>query len=77
MRKRQNAVEDVCDEADYPGSPIYDEYPDRETLYGLCGRAMKRACEYGLSAEESDAGRDMMLILLVCEIGRRRLYRRA
>jgi hypothetical protein len=31
----QQRVEEVIDTLDYPGSPIYDEYPDRMRMYGL------------------------------------------
>ena len=30
VRRCQSFVEACCDRYDHPGSPIYDEYPDRE-----------------------------------------------
>lgn len=34
----QEKVEEICDHMDYPGSPIYDEYPDRFTMDRICRR---------------------------------------
>lgn len=34
-KELQQRVEEVIDALDYPGSPIYDEYPDRMRMYGL------------------------------------------
>ena len=34
-KQMQLCVEAVCDELEYEGSPIYDEYPDRLAMYRL------------------------------------------
>lgn len=36
MKRIQSVVEEVCEEHDYKGSPIYDEYPDRLALHMMC-----------------------------------------
>lgn len=38
----QLCVEAVCDELEYEGSPIYDEYPDRIFLEKLTKRALEK-----------------------------------
>lgn len=38
VREWQQRVEEVCDEMEYEGSPIYDEYPDRIMMEGLVAR---------------------------------------
>lgn len=43
IKRLQSHVEDVCDEMDYDGSAIYDEYPDRLALYQLCEKVRERA----------------------------------
>ena len=37
-KQMQLCVEAVCDELEYEGSPIYDEYPDRIFLEKLTGK---------------------------------------
>ena len=32
-KRKQVLAEEACDLLEYPGSPMYDEYPDREFLY--------------------------------------------
>ncbi|MGI6054275.1 MAG: hypothetical protein ACOYA8_05335 [Clostridium sp.] len=39
VRQAQRCVEEVCDEMEYEGSPIYDEYPDRIMLEALVRKA--------------------------------------
>jgi hypothetical protein len=36
-------VEDACDQMEYEGSPMFDEYPDRTTIYRLCERIRRQA----------------------------------
>lgn len=71
VRQCQNLVEAGCDRMDYPGSPIYDEYPDREVLYRLRDGILKYAREHGM-----EENRDMTQLLLLYEIMRRREQRR-
>ena len=76
VRKQQNLIEEVCDGMDYAGSPIYDEYPDRETIYRMRDSVVERACKCGAIKEQDKAKEtDLILILLVCEIHRRRVIR--
>jgi hypothetical protein len=44
-RKIQRQVEEVCNQLDYPGSFLYDEYPDRFTLEQLCKKIHKKLQE--------------------------------
>ena len=41
-KQMQLCVEAVCDELEYEGSPIYDEYPDRIFLEKLTKRALEK-----------------------------------
>ena len=43
MKRLQVLVEEGCDEVDYYGSPIYDEYPDQVMVRRLCARIAERA----------------------------------
>jgi len=67
MRRCQSLVEEGCDRYDYPGSPIYDDYPDRVSLYRIRDGILKSAEERGYSAD-----RDLTELLLLHEILRRR-----
>lgn len=67
MRRCQSLVEEGCDRYDYPGSPIYDEYPDRVSLYGIRDGILRQAKERGVQAD-----RDLTQLLLLLEIQRRR-----
>lgn len=51
-KQMQLCVEAVCDEMEYEGSPIYDEYPDRIFLEKLTKRALEKWQEMGVSREE-------------------------
>lgn len=70
MRRCQSLVEEECDRYDYPGSPIYDDYPDRESLYRIRDGILKNAGSRGYSAD-----RDLTQLLLLNEIDRRRARR--
>ncbi|MCD8241591.1 MAG: hypothetical protein LUD73_04145 [Lachnospiraceae bacterium] len=68
-------VEEVCDEMEYPGSMMYDEYPDRLSLLRKCREAWERAKETeGLENGEKDWEelRDQTSVLLLQEMLRRR-----
>ncbi|MCI8454802.1 MAG: hypothetical protein HFE84_09340 [Lachnospiraceae bacterium] len=67
VRFCEQLVEELCDRLDYKGSPIYDEYPDRETLCRMRNRVVRRAKELGREANE-----DMAFVLLLNELLRRR-----
>ncbi len=71
VRRCQSLVEAGCDRLDYPGSPIYDEYPDREALYRLRDGILRNAREQGM-----EENKDMTQLLLIHEISRRREQRR-
>ncbi len=69
VQKIQVRVEDECDRLDYPGSPIYDEYPDRLTLRRI-GRKIADQIEEGdMAAASLD---ELAQVLLFHEIYRRR-----
>ena len=51
----------------YCGSPMYDEYPDREFLYRVRDQIMKNAQDQGMEVRQ-----DLTQVLLLEEIGRRR-----
>ncbi len=65
----QEKVEQACDRIDYPGSPIYDEYPDRFTLNRICRRISGEMTTEELSAAALD---ELTQVLLFQEIHRRR-----
>ncbi len=69
VRFCEQLVEELCDRLDYKGSPIYDEYPDRETICRMRNRIVRRAKELGRDADE-----DMTLVLLLNELLRRRTF---
>lgn len=68
VRRCQRRVAEVLDKADYEGSMIYDEYPDRCSLKFLADSiftVMKRE-------EENPPSEDMVQVLLFHEIYKRR-----
>lgn len=71
VRRRQVLVDEICDRLDYAGSSMYDEYPDRESMYRMRDAVCRRARELGM-----DEDRDMTQLLLVNEINRRRWINR-
>lgn len=60
-------VEDACDRLEYAGSFLYDECPDKTTLYDLTNKIYNT-----LSSSETPALKDLILTMLCDEI----LYRR-
>ena len=71
-RRCRQLVEEVCDRMDRPESGMYDEYPDREFLGRMRDRVIEEA---GRSGHHAD--RDMVWILLLEEVERRRRLSRA
>lgn len=71
VRRHQALVEEACDRLDYAGSPMFDEYPDREFLYQVRDGIGRRASGLGL-----EPSRDMVQLLLVNEMNRRRMLKR-
>lgn len=71
VKKRQVLVDEACDQMEYHGSLMYDEYPDRVSVYrirdGICGRAR----DAGMDEEK-----DLTLVLLVNEWNRRRVLKK-
>lgn len=68
-RQIQTKVEEICDHMDYPGSPIYDEYPDRLTLNRICKRISDEMETEDVSAASLE---ELIQVLLFHEIHRRR-----
>lgn len=67
MKNWQRFVEEEFDRVDGPDSAIYDEWPDREWLYGMRSRIMKTAGEQGRVTNE-----DAVMIMILHEMLRRR-----
>ena len=67
MKNWQRFVEEEFDREDGPDSAIYDEWPDREWLYGMRSRIMKTAGEQGRVTNE-----DAVMIMILHEMLRRR-----
>ena len=63
-------AEEESDRHDYPGSPMYDEYPDRDFLYQVRNAMFRRGAEWGQEAD--DRMRDLAFVLLLGEVSRRR-----
>lgn len=71
VKQRQVLVDEICDQMEYHGSPMYDEYPDRVSIYrirdGICDRAR---------CAGMDEEKDLTLVLLVNEWNRRRVLKK-
>ena len=68
VKRYQKRIADMLDKADYEGSMIYDEYPDRYSLLAMT----KSICGV-LEKEESEApGEAMIQVLLFNEVYKRR-----
>lgn len=59
----QQKTEEVCAQMDYPGSFLYDEYPDRWMLGQLCKKIRK---EVTGPEEEKEDGQKDLLDELIC-----------
>ena len=70
VRGDQRLVEEACSRMDYMGSPMYDQYPDREFIYRLRDMIAHRSGELGFHTS-----RELIQVLLVNEINRRRMLR--
>ena len=67
MKNWQRFVEEEFDREDGPNSAIYDEWPDREWLYGMRSRILNNAGEQGRVTNE-----DAVMIMILHEMLRRR-----
>ena len=72
-KKKQILAEEACDLLEYPGSPMYDEYPDREFLYRELLKVRERHPEETMGGTEEQ---DLLQVLFVNEIYRRRILNR-
>ena len=77
-------VEEECDRLDYEGSMLYDEYPDKYTLYHLCSKIHKKIEEEMPQKEMGSQERrgpdknfmdELIQVLLCQELVRRRCRR--
>ena len=59
VRQAQRCVEEVCDEMEYEGSPIYDEYPDKQEIERVC-RGICEKIEANRQMQTSERRRDSM-----------------
>ena len=64
VKRYQKRIVDILDTADYEGSMIYDEYPDRYSLRSICSILEKE--------EEQAPAEDMIQVLLFNEVYKRR-----
>ena len=67
LRMWQRFVEEEFDRNDGLGSAIYDEWPDREWIYGMRNRIMRNAGEQGRIDEK-----DAVMVMVLHEMLRRR-----
>ena len=72
-KRKQVLAEEACDLLECPGSPMYDEYPDREFLYRELLKVRERHPEETMGATEEQ---DLLQVLFVNEIYRRRILNR-
>lgn len=68
IKRCQRRIAEILDKADYEGSMIYDEYPDKFSLRHLAGTI----CSILENEEENAPGEDMVQVLLFNEIYKRR-----
>ena len=71
VRRWQGMVDEMCERFDYPGSRIYDEYPDRESLFRMRDQIVRNAGANGLEED-----RNLAYVLLLAELCRRRAIRK-
>ena len=75
--KVQEKVEEECELLDYEGSRLYDEYPDRLMMRGLCRQIREQVAGELEMQEVADRFLDDLIeVLLYQEISRRRCRRR-
>lgn len=68
VKRYQKRIADILDKADYEGSMIYDEYPDRCSLL-----ALTKSIYHVLEKEEENAPSENMIQILLCnEVYKRR-----
>ena len=72
-KRKQVLAEEACDLLEYPGSPMYYEYPDREFLYRELLKVRERHPEETMGGTEEQ---DLLQVLFVNEIYRRRILNR-
>lgn len=68
VKRCQRRIAQTLDKADYEGSMIYDEYPDRYSLMALAGSIYTVM----RNEEENPPSEDMIQVLLYHEIYKRR-----
>jgi len=67
VRRSQVLIDEWFDHYERPGSPLYDEYPDREWILRTRDRIWNQAKETGMEPSP-----ELLYVLLISEIGRRR-----
>lgn len=72
MNRIQRVVDEVCDSMEYDGSMMYDEYPDRVMMSGLC----RRVCDKAQTDNNNSDIHDIVCVMLCNEMCRRRNKRR-
>ncbi len=79
-RRIQEQIKEQCDQMEYEGSAMFDEYPDRYTLESICRRIYRdQHPEEELKGVEyrKDALYQMIMVMLIQEMYFRRCrYRR-
>ena len=72
MRKIQQEIEELCDQMEYDGSPMFDEYPDRFMMRLRC----KKVCQKCRNERNQD-WIDQIVPVMLCQemMLRRRRYR--
>lgn len=74
-RRLKPYVEETCDRLEYPGSMMYDEYPDRLSLMRKCREVWQSAQEgekFGGGDPAWEQMQDLIGVLLLQEMMRRR-----
>ena len=71
-KKLRRVAEEEFDRIDQDGGPMYDEYPDREFLYQMLDQMLAQALAEGIEAE-----RDLMQVIMLHELLRRRALRQS
>lgn len=71
VRRSQVLVDEWFDRYEHPGSPLYDQYPDREWLLSMRDKIWNQAKEQGIEPTP-----ELLYVLLISEVGRRRTEKR-